>query len=112
MPRDEARLRRMLEAERARLTTELSHYEIASRRNLGLGNHIADDGTDAFEQAASLALQRNQERLLAEVERALQKLDEGTYGLCERCGTEIDFARLKAIPYATYCIHCQSRVEG
>ena len=112
MPRDEARLRRMLEAERARLIAELSHYEVASRHNLGLGNHMADDGTEAFEQAASLALQRNQERLLAEVERALQKLEEGTYGLCERCGVEIDFARLKAIPYATYCIDCQSRVEG
>ncbi|HEY64760.1 MAG TPA: conjugal transfer protein TraR [Caldilineae bacterium] len=111
MPRDEARLKRMLEAERDRLRAELSHYEAGSRRNLGLGNHMADDGTEAFDQAAGLSLHRNQQRLLEEVERALQKLDNGTYGLCERCGCEIDFARLKAIPYAVYCIHCQSRVE-
>ncbi|NOZ27752.1 MAG: conjugal transfer protein TraR [Chloroflexi bacterium] len=111
MPRDEERLRRMLVAERDRLRAELSHYEMAARRNLGLGNHMADDGTEAFDQAASLTLHRNQQRILEEVERALHKLDEGTYGRCERCGQEIDFARLKAIPYAMYCIDCQSRVE-
>ncbi len=111
MPRDEGRLKRALLAERECLQEELSHYETSVPPNLGLGNHMADDGTEAFEQAAGLALRRNQQRLLAEVERALQKMDEGTYGLCERCGAEIDFARLKAIPYAMYCLDCQSLIE-
>jgi RNA polymerase-binding protein DksA len=109
--RKDARLRLKLEGERLELREGLAHHEHAEVANIGLGNHMADDGTEAFEQAASLALRRNQERTLERIEKALVRMEAGTYGLCECCGSEIDFARLKALPHATLCIDCQPRAE-
>ncbi len=112
MTRDDARLRRQLEVERHRLQEEIAHYEVQARsHNPGLGNHMADDGTDAFDQAAALSMNEAHKRTLFEVNRALSRLDGGAYGFCERCGEEIDFARLKALPHATLCIRCQARIE-
>jgi len=112
MARDLDRLRKKLEYERAELLDSLSHYEVVARsKKPGLGNHMADDGTAAFDQAADMALNRNQRILLEKVERALCRMDKGTYGLCERCNEKIDFARLKAVPYATLCIRCQQHAE-
>jgi RNA polymerase-binding transcription factor DksA len=78
--------------------------------NLGYGNHMADDASEAFEQAKDLALRQNAEQVLAQVETALARFDDGSYGTCEQCGTEIDPARLKALPYVTYCLRCQQRL--
>lgn len=112
MTKDDQRLRKQLEAERDELLDTISHYEVLARQKKpGLGNHMADDGTEAFDQAASLALHLNDQTLLAQVDAALARMDRGEYGICERCGNEIDFARLKAIPYATLCIRCQQFVE-
>jgi DnaK suppressor protein len=113
MTKDDKRLRAKLETEREKLVASISHYQVAARQKKpGLGNHMADDGTEAFDQAASLALYRNEKSLLDQVDRALVRMDKGTYGICERCGEEIDFARLKAIPYATRCLRCQKQAEA
>ena len=104
-------LRRRLEDQRAQLQEEVKQFRIAGRDNLGYSNHQADDATDAFEQAKELSLLQNSERLLAHVEAALARFDEGLYGICERCGDHIDPARLKALPYATLCMSCQQRFE-
>ncbi len=106
------KLRMRLEAERERLLTELSQTNIVDRKNLGYSTHMADDATEAFEQAKDLALRQNLERLLDQVENALERFETGTYGLCEQCGKEIDPARLKALPYATLCLSCQQRRES
>jgi DnaK suppressor protein len=106
------KLRMRLEAERERLLTELSQTNVVDRKNLGYGNHMADDATEAFEQAKDLALRQNLERLLDQVDDALEKFEAGTYGLCEQCGREIDPARLKALPHATLCLSCQQRREN
>ena len=106
------KLKMRLEAERERLLNELSQTNVVERENLGYGNHMADDATEAFEQAKNLALRQNLERLLDQVEGALGRFEAGTYGLCERCGKEIDPARLKALPYATLCLSCQQRRES
>ncbi|MCS6844573.1 MAG: TraR/DksA family transcriptional regulator [Caldilineales bacterium] len=112
MKPDYSRLRQKLEAERAELLDAISRYEVVARQKRpGLGNHMADDGTEAFEQAASLALHRNEQALLDQVERALARMDKGTYGVCERCSEPIDYARLEALPYASLCIRCQAYVE-
>lgn len=112
MTSNDERFRRQLEAERAELLDTISHFEVAARnKKPGLGNHMADDGTEAFDQAAGLALHRNDEALLSEVDSALNRLDRGTYGVCERCSNEIDDARLHALPYARLCILCQQHVE-
>ncbi len=107
----EERLKGRLEEEHARLREEIGQLGTGARENLGYGNHMADDATEAFEQAKNLALRRNLERLLEQVENALEKLGQGTYGVCERCGQSIDPARLKVIPYANLCLDCQQRRE-
>ena len=106
------KLKMRLEAEKERLLTELSQTNVVERENLGYGNHMADDATEAFEQAKDLALRQNLERLLDQVEDALESFEAGTYGLCVQCGEEIDPARLKALPYATLCLSCQQRRES
>jgi len=104
-------LRQRLEDQRARLLGEIKQFRITGRDNLGYGNHQADDATDAFEQAKELSLLQNSERVLNQVETALARFEQGTYGICERCGEQIDPARLKALPYATLCMSCQQHAE-
>lgn len=101
----------MLLLEQAKLRRELENLPTGSHESLGYGNHMADDATEAFEQAASLALRRNLEATLQKVEAALQRFEAGTYGVCQSCGKAIDLARLEALPYATLCIQCQQRSE-
>ena len=111
MPFSYERVRKELQEEQAKLQAQLERLESVEYESIGYGNHIADDGTDAFEQAVGVALQRKVETTLEEVGRALAKLDDGTYGLCEACGARVDRARLEALPYAKYCLNCQSRTE-
>jgi DnaK suppressor protein len=105
-------LRMYLEDERARLAALIAQMDSEGGTNLGYGNHMADDATEAFEQAKELALHQNAKQLLTQVTDALERFEQGTYGLCERCGSEIDPARLKALPYATLCLHCQQRLKA
>jgi len=104
-------VQQILEQEQARLTSEidgLAPHEVI-RENLGYGNHMADDATEAFEQAKVLALRRNLEDMLAEVNDALDRLERGTYGICESCAKPIDPERLKVLPYARLCMDCQQK---
>ena len=105
-------LRAFLESERERLEAVLAQFDMDSSESLGYGNHMADDATEAFEQAKDLALRQNTEQLLFQVRDALERFDAGTYGICEQCGAEIDPARLKALPYATLCLRCQQRAAA
>ncbi len=105
-------LRSYLEDERARLETLIAQMDSEGGENLGYGNHMADDATEAYEQAKELALHQNAEQLLAQVAVALERFEQGTYGICERCGQTIDPARLEALPYATLCLPCQKRVKA
>lgn len=111
MPFSYERVRQELLEERAKSKEQLERLESVEYESVGYGNHIADDATSAFEQTVGVALQRKVETTLEEVDRALGKLDNGTYGLCEACGGRVDRARLQALPYAKFCLHCQSRQE-
>ena len=64
----------------------------------------ADSGTAPFERERDLSLENNVRDLLEKIEKALSRMDEGTFGLCERCGKPIEKARIKALPYANLCI--------
>jgi RNA polymerase-binding protein DksA len=86
--------------------------ELSTDEEIGVGNHMADDATEVFNQEANLSLLRNQQHALDDVERALQRMERGEYGVCERCGREIDFARLKASPAARFCLEDQRLVES
>ncbi len=72
----------------------------------------ADSGSDAFAQEFSLELLARDEATLGEVEEALVRMDEGTYGLCEECGEPIARPRLEAVPHARNCIACQRAIEA
>jgi DnaK suppressor protein len=106
------RLRNSLLDEQQKLRREIANSTASSAEvHVGLGNHMAEDATAAFDQAAEVSLRRGKERTLDQVDEALKRMEEGTYGVCERCGEEIDFARLKAIPQATLCMNCQKHTE-
>jgi len=106
------RLTRELEAEKERLQEELSHkLRMPDDERLGYSSHMADDATEAFEQAKDLALRRNLEQEMEMIESALRKISKGDFGLCENCGEQIDPARLEALPQARFCLPCQKRLE-
>ncbi len=111
MTRDDARLRRLLEEEQAQLMTELAYFDAIEYDDVGAGNHLADEATTAQDQASDLALRRQAEHRLNRVKHALKKFDDSTYGYCEGCGEPIDFARLKALPDARFCLKCQRKRE-
>ena len=76
-----------------------------------IDQHPADEGSELFEREKNLALQRNLEVSRQEVRDALQRFDEGTYGICAECGKPIPENRLRALPSATHCIECQAKLE-
>ena len=74
--------------------------------------HMADIGSDNFEQDFTLTLLENEEVTLQQIEVALARIADGTYGTCEGCGAEIPKARLQAVPYAVRCVECARKEEG
>ena len=109
--RSQAVLKQMLEDERDRLEGQLKHSGTKVGEHVGYGNHMADDATEAFEQARDLSVRTRLENTLHEVQDALGKFERGTYGICEHCGTKIDWARLEAKPEARLCIKCKQRSD-
>ena len=105
-------LREALEKERAELQAQ--HAEIENSTfsqaqsdltgEMAFDDEYADAGTATFERERDLSLENNVRDLLQKIEKALTRMDEGTYGICERCGKPIEKARLKALPYANLCI--------
>ena len=77
--------------------------------NLSFGKRVGDGTTQAVERLSSTAVARSVSENLADVDRALAKLDEGTYGSCDECGGPIGAERLEAVPWATRCVRCAGR---
>ena len=73
--------------------------------------HLADIGTDNYEQEFTLGLIENEEEVLRDIADAIAKIEEGIYGLCETCEKKISKARLKVVPHARLCIECQRKEE-
>jgi RNA polymerase-binding transcription factor len=97
-------LRGQLEDERARLASQISVLDVGHEQSLAYDENFADSGQVAAELGENKALLNQLNEQLAEVERALAKMDDGTYGLCERCGEPIAEARLEAMPATRFCI--------
>jgi RNA polymerase-binding protein DksA len=93
-----------LQEERDQLLHQLSDLGV----DIAYDENFADSGQVAAEQGENRALISQLEETLIAVERALAKLDEGTYGQCENCGKPIGEARLEAMPATRYCIDCAS----
>jgi len=105
-----------LEREKARLTQEKLQIEQELeklRENLKSEFELDINGLspDLYERDKIVALIESLEFRRASIERALKAIEKGTYGICERCGSEIDPARLEARPDATLCLKCQEEVE-
>jgi len=74
--------------------------------------HMADVGTDNYEQEFTLNLMQNDETTLDRIEAALERIEDGVYGSCVECGGRIPKTRLNAIPYTPCCVKCASKLEG
>jgi RNA polymerase-binding protein DksA len=74
-------------------------------------NHPGDVATITFDREIDYTLEENEERLLAEIDAALERIDEGTFGICQTCGKPIGAERLEAVPYTTQCIECKRKEE-
>ena len=105
---------------RARLRGDVNHMANAalkksrSEANGDLSSmpiHMADIGSDNYEQEFTLSLMENEGHALEKIEASLERIEEGTYGLCEECGVKIPKSRLNAIPYATLCVRCAEQQE-
>ncbi len=70
--------------------------------------HMAESGTDAMEREKGFMFLQKQGKYLRSIERALKRIDEGTYGLCAKCGKPIPVERLEAVPVTTKCINCKN----
>ncbi|WP_433339026.1 TraR/DksA family transcriptional regulator [Spirillospora sp. CA-294931] len=112
--RELTEVRAVLQAEIAELEAEISASatQIAEGAGTdGSGDDQADAGAKTYEREQELALSYNSQDLLAQNERAVQRMDAGTYGICEACGEPIGKARLQAFPRATLCVPCKTREE-
>jgi DnaK suppressor protein len=105
-------LKEKLLAERKDLQSqydELEEFSFGSNQSdlsgeMGFDEEYADAGTATFERERDLSLVNNLRDLMERIDKALAKIEEGTYGLCDRCGKPIEKLRLKALPYANLCI--------
>lgn len=111
-----AEVRAELEAERQRLQTEVDEAEadlaeLMRDSGEGSGDDQADAGAATWEREHELSLTNNAKELLEQIEHALERIEEGTYGVCESCGEPIGKMRLQAFPRATLCLTCKQKQE-
>jgi DnaK suppressor protein len=113
MTTDFSLLRSRLEAERKRLVEELeqlraSGHPAGERREGSPFGKREEEATETHELEKRLALENRTRDQMANVEHALSKFEEGTYGFCDVCGQPIDPARLEALPQASLCLSCKA----
>ena len=77
----------------------------------GYSYHMADVATDTYDREFSLGLASNEQKALYELDDALKRIEEGTFGICEECKCVMTKTRLKAVPYARLCVKCQEKKE-
>jgi DnaK suppressor protein len=120
-PPDTDRFRQMLLEDRERVRAAIEHLhqehpgslaeEAGELVSPSADNHLGDMATATFDREMDYTLEDNAEALLAAIDGALERIEEGTYGTCGRCGKPIAVERLEALPYAELCIDCKREVE-
>jgi RNA polymerase-binding protein DksA len=78
---------------------------------VGPDQHLADIATETVDREIDYTLEEHDERLLGEIDAALKRIEDGTYGTCVNCGAQIPPERLEAMPWATLCIDCKRKEE-
>ena len=100
----------LLEQERERIRLKLANFYETLRSTID--QDIEDAASELEEQEHARALVRELEEQLSSLDLALEKVEQGTYGICERCGQPIDPARLEAVPETILCLPCKQLREG
>ena len=111
---DIAKFKKKLEELRDQLTHSLkgSTAEVKTPDEAtGYSQHQADQGTDDFDRTISLEVTSREYHILRQIERAMEKIEENTYGICDITGEDIPVARLEAVPYATMTVKAQEQIE-
>jgi DnaK suppressor protein len=115
---DVEHFRTRLEAERERVAAVVEELHSENDGSMQdevdesvVDNHLAETASVTLDREMGYSLEENEARLLGAIEAALQRIDNGTYGRCERCGNEIEPERLEAIPWATLCLEDKRRDE-
>jgi RNA polymerase-binding protein DksA len=110
--------RQVLLEERQRVSNAIEHLHESNSNSLEeeteeetYDNHLADSATATLNREIDYTLEENSEHVLASIDEALRRIEDGTFGTCMRCGKPIAEERLEAIPYATRCIDCQRLAE-
>jgi DnaK suppressor protein len=110
-------MRTLLERERERIANAIEYLHTENPGNMedelgelagrGPDNHMGDMASVTFDRELDQGLEEGAQQTLAQIDRALAKIDDGTFGICERCGKPIAEERLRARPWATLCIDDQ-----
>jgi RNA polymerase-binding protein DksA len=115
---DTMRFRDLLQGERQKVLEAIEYLHGENPKSLKdeteestADNHLADTATVTLDREIDYTLEENSEHVLKAIDRALAKIETGTFGICETCGRPIAEERLAAIPYATQCIDCKRREE-
>ncbi len=111
--------RRFLLTERERVVSEfksLTQDAAKSPRDAsgdlsGYAVHMADMATDSHERELSMNVASSEQAVIYQIDDALRRLEDGTYGVCQQCEKAIAMSRLKAVPHATHCVDCQRLKE-
>lgn len=109
-----AKFKKRLEEMRKQLTQSLkgSTAEVKTPDEAtGYSQHQADQGTDDFDRTISLELTSKEYTILKQIDRAIEKINDNTYGVCDITGEEIPIKRLEAVPYATMTVKAQEKFE-
>ena len=115
------RFRKLLMEERERVTQSLAQHEkiimhTDDQSGLETGkahsNHMADQGSDEFQYETTIKFAKTEGRYLYNIEEALRRIEDGTYGKCQECSQAIALPRLKRLPYTRLCIDCKEKEEA
>jgi DnaK suppressor protein len=118
---DTAHFRGILEEERQRVLDAISYLHEETPGSLAeeteevagtVDNQLGETATATLDREIDYSLEENSEQVLKSIEGALERIDEGTFGICQTCREPISEERLEAIPYATQCIGCRRKGEG
>jgi DnaK suppressor protein len=116
---DTKRFRALLLEERQRVVDAIENIHTENPGSLGdetddtqyQDNHLGDVATATFDREMASTLEDNSTHVLGEIDAALARIDDGTYGICQACGKPIDVERLEALPWATLCIDDRRKQE-
>ncbi|MFA4992070.1 MAG: TraR/DksA family transcriptional regulator [Candidatus Omnitrophota bacterium] len=114
-----AKYKKLLIDKREEITGEIDHIAKENRNSQkeasgdlsGYSYHMADMASDSYDRELNLNIAGEEQEIIYDIDEALKRIEEGKFGKCLSCGKKIPSKRLNALPYAKYCIQCQSKEE-